>query len=212
MTFKTPYKKPKKFTADFSDFSPKVAKDILKLNDSELTWWHFQVIFHFDCCAGTYEECCYYLPLAIEHFHNKPEDSYEIIANVLYFIDKNQQRLQADGIFDKCKKALLEALNILTQSFNIMHFDKEQCQAKGWKGDFVNIVQNSDTVNALVDACVDYESLNSVVTDFMQTVSKEWFNELYRHYQEDFIPQKNISFYSELFSDVSNVKQPLDDK
>jgi len=204
VNFKTPYKRPLKFTGKFSDFSPKVHKDILKLADEELNWWHYQVIFHFGCNAGTYQECCYFLPNALDYLTKDFDDSYEIISNILFFIASHHDKLQEDNIFIKCEEAILEILLVLLLEFDIVHFDINQCQDMGWNTENEYFVKNTDNVNEIIENLVKHDCLLSVVNNFMAqqfnqdciAIYSLWFLELFRYLKvEGFGAKKNREIY-----------------
>lgn len=85
----------------YKDFTNEELDAILLKNDSELDYKDFMMIFQSHCPAGTYTECVYFLPNALNYIITNRLNNVDVCHHVLYWISKNKLSLLADNLYEK---------------------------------------------------------------------------------------------------------------
>ena len=112
------FKKPVRLSDPMSDFSPEELAGILSKKDTELGWRDFDCLFQGRMPAGTYEEVCYYIPLACSYIENQT-DACDFFEHFSVWIEDNYERLKADGLIASAVSAFHTLFRNATSSFSL---------------------------------------------------------------------------------------------
>ncbi len=112
------YKKPTCLSDPMSDFSQEELNGILLKKDTELDWRDFDCLFQGRMPAGTYEEVCYYLPLACSCIENE-SDACDFFEHFSIWIEDNRERLKADGFIDTIVSSFHSLFRKATSLFSL---------------------------------------------------------------------------------------------
>ncbi len=167
--FKTPYKRPEKFSNPYDHISDKELKGVLDTADLDMDWSDYCIIFHLTPISS-YQESCYFLPFALQYINNNPDNSLDCSTEIIWFISEHIGSLKKDGLFEKCEDSLKACLNTWTKNFAVEHFDKEACRKKEWVIDHDDGVENSQLLIESLDDMVFYESLANIAFDFIAEI------------------------------------------
>lgn len=112
------YRKPARLSDPMNDFSPEELAGILSKKDSELDWRDFDRLFQGKLPAGTYEELCYYLPLACAYIENHA-DACDFFEHFSVWIGDHYERLKADSLIAPVVSAFHALFRKATSSFSL---------------------------------------------------------------------------------------------
>lgn len=112
------YRKPARLSDPMNDFSPEELTGILSKKDSELDWRDFDRLFQGKLPAGTYEELCYYLPLACAYIENHA-DACDFFEHFSVWIGDHYERLKADGLVAPAVSVFHALFRKATSSFSL---------------------------------------------------------------------------------------------
>ncbi len=198
-SFKTNYKKPKKLSDPYYDFTPCMLNDLLRKSDEELIWSDYANLFGPHLPAGTYEEVMYYLPKAFHYLKLNEEDSLDLVTPIFGFCSINLEKLADDGLSATIKSNILECLNYWIREFRIVHYDKPACLKKGWGINYQDLVYNSDVICKSTSELVRFETLEELAIKFVQSLAYHkgeftkaaWFLEYSRARFDVYTPPNN---------------------
>ena len=111
------YRKPARLSDPMNDFSPEELAGILSKKDSELDRRDFDRLFQGKLPAGTYEELCYYFPLACACIENQA-DACDFLEHFSVWIGDHYERLKADGLIAPAVSAFHTLFRKATASFS----------------------------------------------------------------------------------------------
>ena len=114
------YQKPTCLSDPGSDFSPEELNRILSRDDAELDWADFDCLFFGKMPAGTYEEVCYYIPLACAYIENQ-RDACDFFEHFSIWIEDNYARLKEDGFVNLIVSAFHNLFRKATSSFDLKY-------------------------------------------------------------------------------------------
>ena len=113
------YSRPKVFSNPDKDFTPEELSAILQKHDVDLTDTDFLYIFQSPVCAGTYQECAYFVPVILKRLSAKsPND--DIAGMVEYFlkwVDCFADQLKHDGWFGEIVSTVMDEARALSNRF-----------------------------------------------------------------------------------------------
>ena len=112
------YRKPARLSDPMNDFSPEELTGILSKKDSELDWRDFDRLFQGKLPAGTYEELCYYFPLACAYIENQA-DACDFFEHFSVWIGDHYERLKTDGLIAPAVSAFHTLFRKATSSFSL---------------------------------------------------------------------------------------------
>lgn len=112
------FRKPARLSDPMNDFSPEELTGILSKKDSELDWRDFDRLFQGKLPAGTYEELCYYLPLACSYIENQA-DACDFFEHFSVWIGDHYERLKADCLIAPIVSAFHALFRKATSSFSL---------------------------------------------------------------------------------------------
>ena len=115
------YSRPKKLSDPYSDFTPRMLKELLNKSNSELRWSDYSSLFGPHLPAGTYEEVIYFLPNAFSHLKNHEYDALDLVTPIFGFCSKNIERLKGDGLDKAIKEKIVECLNYWVRAVSYTH-------------------------------------------------------------------------------------------
>ncbi len=126
------FKKPRKLSDPYNDFTEEILARLLKLKDDEFGWSEFSHLFGPHLPAGTYDEVMYFLPRAFSCLKNCEKDALELVAPVFGFCSKNLKNLKRDELDLSVKNEINQCFDFWMRDFRVEHFDSQMCKAKGW--------------------------------------------------------------------------------
>ena len=94
------YPRPLRFSNPYNDFTIDELDEILLKNDSELNYKDFMIIFQSHCPAGTYKECLYFLPNALNYIIKNKLNNVDVCYNVINWISENKLSLLVDNFYE----------------------------------------------------------------------------------------------------------------
>lgn len=113
------YPRPKAFSNPDKDFTPEELSAILQKPDADLTDRDFLCIFQSPVCAGTYQECAYFVPVILKRLLARgPED--DIVSMTDYFlnwVDCFADQLKQDRRFDEIVSVITDEARALADRF-----------------------------------------------------------------------------------------------
>jgi len=116
----------------FHDNTPAGLRDLLSKADSDLDRGDFRTLLGPHVPAGTYEEVVYFLPLAFDFIRTDPAVALDLCSSLVWFCSKYNRELSADKAVEAARRELLGLVHQWTSRFDVTHFDRPMCLAKGW--------------------------------------------------------------------------------
>ena len=111
-----PYSRPTRLSNPFKDFTEDELSRILSVKDLEMGWPELACIFQSYLPAGTYEECAYFIPLALKFIQNGNE-APSLIQDFLLWCDHNYAKLEADKLLKPILETFHEHFGKILSSF-----------------------------------------------------------------------------------------------
>jgi hypothetical protein len=188
-----PYKRPKKFSDPFHDFSEASLEELLATTDKEMSRIHYQQILGPHLPAGTYEESAYFLPQAFDRLLTHDDDALDLAPSLIWFSSEYAAQLGRDGALAACCERLRACLSQWTADFEVIHFDERGCRKKGWSLQYFDYVRLSesvaeamcDLVRFAVHADLAMELVVRLAQPSASPVEAAWFLELARQHAAD---------------------------
>lgn len=176
--------KPTKLSDPIGEYLDQTLNSILHKNEKELDGVDFRIIFSTNLPSGSYHEIKYFLPIAYDYLTNDFSDQCEMLQDWVDFIF-----MYNENIYQDFQLTAIDIVNhlftFLTSSYQKIHLNKEQCQAKGWGITSYNYVQNSEMVCELLLSVSYYKKgmdwINKLVEQLQNgsDIQKQWLCELY---------------------------------
>ena len=98
---KTPYEKPKRFSDPHSDFSQEEIDQALNCSEQDIGYYELSRIFQEFLPIGTYEECAYYIPHALDFMKTNIEERADIVGDFICWCCANKEELERDLLLDE---------------------------------------------------------------------------------------------------------------
>ncbi len=168
--FKTPYNRPLKLSDPHHDFTDEILNKVINTFDEEMGWWEFSILFQVGLPAGTYQECCYFLPFAFRYIALNPDESLGCLSEIIWFISDNADNLAKDNILEQCIEAMKKCYAKWTSEFIVVHYNKKACEEKQWCLEHDDIVENSQIIIESLDDLAYYKSLETIAFDFIEEI------------------------------------------
>jgi hypothetical protein len=120
-----PYGGPLRLSDPGKDFSDEELQGIINTKDSDLGWFELACIFQSYLPAGTYEECAYFIPYALDFIAMSHDESSCLLENfILWFgdnpLDDAYFLLKRDGLLDPIMERLHGYLLEWTSRFDLI--------------------------------------------------------------------------------------------
>jgi hypothetical protein len=188
------YGRPQVLSDPFHDNSPAGLKSLLRRTDGELRWGDFKILLGPFLPAGTYEEVAYFLPLAFDCICADKTVALDLCSSLVWFCSEYDEQLTADRVIGAARERLLGLLREWTSRFNLTHFDRSMCVAKGWvKLQYLDLVESSETVCQMLCDLTEYathadlaDRLTLELIGFGEnTIKAAWLLELLRAREGD---------------------------
>jgi hypothetical protein len=215
--FRTPldvaYPRPTRLSDPYHDFSDDLTHAILAKLDSELAWDDFQNILGPFLPAGTYEESVYFLPLALEYIAAHDDNALDLITSIVWFISEYADRLAADGLLAGSRERVGECFRMWTSRFEVIHFDRAACRAKGWGLTYFDYVKYAEVVCVGTSDLVRFVRHADLAKDFFRSladygsdaVRAAWFLEMSRSQDDVYHPPEHKTI-RQLLADESLIR------
>lgn len=160
--FKTPYKRPEKFSNPYIDkaktakeVSDETMQSIINTPDDKLKFHHFVDIYHFGLTAE-YEEAAYFLPFALRYISLNSDGVRDCMSNVIWFISCYEDELKSRKLFEICREKIKECLEIWASEFEIL--------GKPW----FESINRSGLVSQFLDNLANYSNLKDLAFNFIK--------------------------------------------
>lgn len=212
---KIPYPRPTRLSDPHSDFAPDTLDALLATPDSKLEWSHFRDLLGPFLPAGTYQESLYFLPLAFQCLESD-EYALDLTTSVCWFVSEYTDDLSRDGLLDECRSKLEGCLDGWVAEFEVEHFDRDGCAAKGWQLSYFDYVHRSETVCETLCDLDRFVRQADLVDQFISRLASSdeasgcgWFLELARAQDDAYHPPSRKSIQG-LFSDADLLARKRD--
>jgi hypothetical protein len=188
------YGRPRVLSDPFHDNTPATLRDLLSKADSDLRWGDFKTLLGPHLPAGTYEQVAYFLPLAFDRIRADKTVALDLCSSLVWFCSEYQEQLAADKVVDTARDQLLDLLRQWTSRFNVTHFDRSMCVAKGWvKLQYFDLVETSETVCQMLCDLASYSTHADIADRFIlelisfgpDPIKAAWLLELLRAREGD---------------------------
>lgn len=154
--------------------------------DEQFERRHFTQLLGPHLPAGTYDESIYFLPGAFRYLLTHDADALDLITPIIGFISQNKKHLIEDGLWDTVRDCIRECLAYWTSKFQVIHYDKQACRAKGWGISYADLVKNSEFITMAVSDLVQFGTNADLAEEFIRDlalaisnpVKSAWFLEL----------------------------------
>jgi len=168
---KMKYEKPTRLSDPGGDFSPEELNGILLKHDAELGVRDFDRIFQGKMPAGTYEEVCYYIPLACAYIENQ-RDACDFFEHFSIWIEDNYARLKEDGLIAPIVAAFHALFRKETSSFDLEYNGDHAVYPTAC----ASVESVLDAMFRLALACPEFrpDALFSELKENMSFVHAEW--------------------------------------
>ena len=165
------FKRPSKLSDPYNDFDSESLSSLLKVNDHEMGRSEYSALFGPHLPAGTYEELMYFLPKAFAYLKENESDALDLVSTILGFCSKNLERLQQDSLDLLIEEKITDCLEHWVRDFRIEHFDRQMCEAKGWRLNYFDYVHNTETICEALTDLVRFETLKPLAVEFVKTLA-----------------------------------------
>ena len=173
IAFTTSQKRPTRFSNENCCCSDGEMLAILERPDTTLTWSDFVRIFSISGCTAAPVEQEYFLPLALEYLRTQPDDGYECLSHIVYFVSSQSALLAADNVLASALAGVRSCFATWTESFIVQHFDLAACRAKGWTLAHDDIVNNSQAVSELISDLLRQGTHTHLAEEFVRSLASE---------------------------------------
>jgi hypothetical protein len=222
LPFVTPYDRPMSFADPGGDWLEEHAARVLNTPDAELGWWEFRAIFQVGLPLASYHQGVYFAPFAFKHLKERRENHLEYTSALVWFLSHHKQMLCSDQLMDDVEAAFRDCLSHWTGKFEVIHFDKAACAAKGWGLAYQDYVNGTETVIDLLENLVHYDAFAGVAIRFIETLSiprrnpiqSAWFLEYASEYKKRNMTQRGLKkhYISITKAPIPVLEQPLLEK
>lgn len=202
---KVRHPRPKVLSDPYDDFTPDYLRGLLAVPDAELKWHHLRDFLGPHLPSGTYAETVYFLPIAMEMLKCNEDTTLDLVTPVVGFCAKNADRLRTNGLLDEVRVELRKIFQAWTSTFDVIHYDRDGCQAKGWGLRYFDHVRRSETVCQMLEDLHRFETQADLLDSFMVSLVKNsspvaaaWFLELARSQDDVYHPPARPSLIEAL--------------
>jgi hypothetical protein len=185
--FRVPYSRPKSLSDPHHGNFEYELKELLNTPDENLTFSDFRSLLGPYLPAGTYEETCYFLPLAFTYILAHDDDALEFVTSLVWYCSEYADKLRADRILEDSRQGIRKCLDHWTKQFEVVHFDAEGCRARGWGLEHFDYVRNMEVVGQALDDLMRFFSHSDLAVAFItelcqsnEPVKQAWFLEFLR--------------------------------
>ena len=150
-----PYQRPLQLSDPYDDFSTTELRAILNCKDSELGWEQLYCIFQSYLPAGTYEECAYFIPFALNFIQGDDDGAPDLIFNFIWWISEYMERLKNDSIYEEIMRAIESLFVDIVKQFILVKKADGTCYYPRKGSHLSSIIQalnENDKFNWLGDA------------------------------------------------------------
>ncbi len=113
------YPRPVKLSDPCHDFSPEECAAILAVPDEKMGVLELRNIFQSYLPAGTYNECAYFIPLALRFLDNRGENASDLADDFLVWAGEYKTDLEKDGLFTPIRVHLQKLLRACLSELRI---------------------------------------------------------------------------------------------
>jgi hypothetical protein len=197
---KIPYPRPLQLSDPFWDFGgADSASEILFVSDDQMGWGELACIFD-TLPAGIYEECVYFVPLAIK-FIQEEEDGWELLERLLIWVGRNKRQLREDNLYGQIVANIKELFFKWTGSFSLEMaghggYYPSHSSAVTW---LLSVLNSEPGFSQLGDVWL--EELFSEITDYRKAA---WLLHLLREYETGEISAKSPALNTLYFDTDKN--------
>jgi hypothetical protein len=160
--------RPQSLSDPFHDNTSVSLRQLLSKPDDALRWGDFTILLGPHLPAGTYDEVAYFLPLAFNCIRANKGDALDLCSSLVWYCSEYANDLASDGVLDSARGELRDLLRDWTARFTIIHFDKSACVAKGWRLEYLDLVDMSETVCEMMCDLVGYARHADIVEQFVR--------------------------------------------
>jgi hypothetical protein len=157
----------------------------------QLAWRDYAIIFNVTGCAVLPEQRLWFLPHAFAYARREPDDAYEFLPSLLYFIADRSSPLDA-ALIEECRDEIRECFRAWTAEFDASR--AETC------------------VQLLTELCrflqwipLAEELFESLLLDDRCVAGAAWFLELSRRFLQSCEPAVQRSRIPQLANDVAGI-------
>lgn len=104
--FYVPYPRPKSLSDPFHDNFCSTLEQLLNTPDENLDSSDFRILLGPYLPPGTYEETCYFSPLAFQYILTHDDDDLGLITSLVWYCSEYVWRLRADKIVNDARSAI----------------------------------------------------------------------------------------------------------
>lgn len=97
---------------------------------------------------------------------SKP-DALDLCSSLIWFCSEHANDLASDKALESARGELRDLLRDWTARFVLIHFDKSACVGKGWRLQYLDLVEMSETVCEMLGYLVEYERHADIAERFI---------------------------------------------
>lgn len=152
-----PYPRPEKLSDPSADFSTDELRGILECPDSEMGFYELSCIFQEFCPAGHYEECAYFIPIALVFAQNSEDNGGDLVETLLRWMDRRIELLKNDLIFDSILDSLSSiALQAMSEfGMSTLNDGRRTIRHGGLVRDIINTTNRTESFLHYGDSILD---------------------------------------------------------
>jgi hypothetical protein len=185
--FRVPYSRPKSLSDPHHDNFKFALKELLNTPDESLNFSQFRILLGPYLPTGTYEETCYFLPLAFTYILARDNDALELVTSLVWYCSEYAEKLQTDKILEGARHGIQTCLGHWTRRFEVVYFDAAGCRAKGWGLEHFDYVRNMEVIGQALEDLMRFHSHSDLAIAFVmelcqssEPTKQAWFLELLR--------------------------------
>ncbi|MEN9362649.1 MAG: hypothetical protein RL095_4184 [Verrucomicrobiota bacterium] len=160
--------KPQRLSDPHYDFDPQELTFLLAKNVHAMTWVDYQNLFGPILPAGTYDELRHFVPHFVRFLWDHPECRLDLVHAWAGFAGENWGEICGDRAADYVHAVHRALLAEFTRQFDITHYDRDACAAKGWRSPHFDHVQGAEALNQFLCKLWEYESQRPIAWEFLQ--------------------------------------------
>ena len=169
-SFGVPHPRPTHLSDPFKDNRVVELDALLALPDSDLGSGDYQRLFSVGVPAGTYTEVVYFLPRAFGFLLSHDEEAIDCVTEVAWFMSEYADDLRRDGLIQKVRGAMGVCLDHWSTRFEVQHWDRAGCEAKGWELNHNDIVKNGELIVEALRALTEHSVHADLAHNFVRTL------------------------------------------
>lgn len=165
-----------------------MTRAIIEIADPNLSWREYQSILGPYLPAGTYEQSVYFLPLAFDHIWRHDEDALDLSCTIAWFISEYKEELNQDRLIEPCRSRVRELLMKWVSRFEVVHYDRDACKAKGWSLAYMDHVLRGEAICEMLGRLIEFQVHQDLAIEFFEQLTQDlgdvnhaaWLLELWR--------------------------------